>query len=179
MRNLVLLGDNLLIDRVCQPVADWLLRSLELDCFRVARFCTDIAALAWIISQVYGLVPTAKSGLSGTVAFQFTLIVIVLGAMMTVRSIFDRGSRTGRIGQSGLSNPLRTKTLPHRLICALGLINQLVQTIMAPIGLVSVALLTMQGFLMTAVFMGACSNRPQMRRKDSVDSWQPLGFQNR
>jgi hypothetical protein len=174
MPNLFARGDDILIDKLCQPAADRLFWTWEIDCFRIARFCTDISALAWIVSQARGVVAAPETGPSGIVVFQFALIMIGLGAIMTVRCLFERDGRAGGTSRARPFNPLRAKMFGHRLICILGLVNLLVQTILSPVEIASVASLTTQFFLTTAVFMGACSNRPPAHREHGFSDERAL-----
>ncbi len=176
-KNLARLDDTL-IDKVCQPLADWIFESMTFDCFQISRFCIDLSALAWIVSQADGAVVAAKTGTSGLMAFQFTLIVLGLGAIMVLRSVFERGGTAGS-GRGARANPLRAPMYIHRLVCLLGLNNVLVQMVAAPVDLGSMALLLVGGFTVTAVYMGACSNRPPERRTYGSGDWQPISVRGR
>jgi len=159
--------DGVLIDKVCQPLVDWLSQHLSIDCFRVARVCTDLSALAWILSQVPGLSAMAKNGALGPELFQFGLIVFGLGAIMVLRVLFERAGGTGSGRTGGVGNPFRTGMFTHRLTCLVWLTGLLVKTAILPIGFGPLALLAVAGFATVAVYVGSCSNRPPKQQRFS------------
>jgi hypothetical protein len=153
--------DGALIDGVCQPLVDRLYNHLASDCFRLARICTDLSALAWILSQAPGASEAAKTGNLDLGMFQFALIVLGLGAIMVLRALFERAGN-GRNG--GLPNPFRAGMFTHRLVCLVWLAGLLVKTGMTPIGFGSLTLLAVGGFATAALYLGSCSNRPPKTR---------------
>jgi hypothetical protein len=148
--------DGALIDRIFQPLVDWIGDHTTFDGFRVARICVDLAALAWILSTLGGMAETAASGTLASESVQFAMIALVLGAMSVLRALFQR---TG-----GGPNPLRAAMHTHRAICLLWLLGLLVKTAASPPGLAAMALLTMGAFATTAFYAAACSNPPTKRR---------------
>jgi hypothetical protein len=155
--------DDILIDTVCQPIVDRIAEVVATDCFRIARVCLDISALAWILSQADDAITAANVGILGIEAFQYALIVAGLGAIMVLRSVFERAGGSRSRGQSEQSNPLREVMYIHRVITLLALVSVLIQTVLAPMDFASAALLAMQAFAAIALYMGACSNRPPKR----------------
>jgi hypothetical protein len=160
--------DTALIDRLCQPLVDWVCQHAAFDCFKMARVCTDLSALAWILSQTPGAAAAFGTAPFGYEVFQFALIVLVLGAITVLRTLFERAGGTR---QGGQANPLRAVMYTHRFGCLLGLTAVFVKTAMTPIGFVELALLAVSGFATLAVYVGACSNRPPKRSEHRADNW--------
>jgi hypothetical protein len=162
-------ADDALIDCVCQPLVEWIERRTALDCFGVARLCTDLSALAWILSQLGSVSAAAGTGTLGLKVFQFALIVLGLGAILVLRTTFERvgGAASGR------PNPLRAAMYVHRLACLLWLTGLSVKTVMSLSGFGSLALLAVGGFATMAAYVGACSNHPPKRRQTSVGQLEP------
>jgi len=167
--------DDALIDRLCQPVADWIFQSFTFDCFRTARLCIDLSALMWILSQARAAVIAARSGIPGLIAFEVALIVIGLGSIMTLRWVFERGGSS----QGGRANPLRAPMFPHRFACLLWLALQLFQAPGAPLGLDTLTRVLVAGFATIGVYMGACSNRPAVPRDYRSGAWRPAEARSR
>jgi hypothetical protein len=162
--------DSTLIDRVCQPVVDWIDHHMEVDCFRVARLCFDLSALAWILSQAGGAALAVRTGVPGLQVFQFVLIVLGLGAIIMLRAVFERPGGAGGGGKGGRPNPLRAAMYTHRLACLLWLAALLVRTAAGAAEFGSLALLAVGGFATAAVYLGACSNRPPKWRERRADN---------
>jgi hypothetical protein len=163
--------DDALIDRVFQPLVDWIEYRTEFDVFRVARVCIDLAALAWILSQAGNLAQAVGGGNLGLQGFQFAVIVLGLSAMLVLRRLFERTGGRGA-GSMGLAaNPLRPGMQVHRAACLLWLIGLLVKTVASPFGLAALTLLALGVFATTAVYVGSCSNRPPKRRESRKCDW--------
>ena len=153
--------DGALIDKVCQPLIDWIDQHVVIDCFRVARTCIDLSALAWIVSQASGASLPAEVVPMG---IQFALIVLGLGAIMMLRATFQQ---TGGVRRP---NPLRAAMYIHRLTCLIWLMGLLAKTATMPAGLAPFALFAVGGFATVALYVGACSSPPPTRREISMDS---------
>ncbi len=167
--------DYLLIDRLCQPVADWIFQVFTSDCFRTARLCMDLSALMWILSQAHSAVMAARRGVPGLMAFQVALIVIGLGSIMTLRWVFERGG--GNHG--GRVNPLRAPMFPQRFACLLWVALQVFQASRVPFDLVALARVLVAGFATVGVYIGACSNRPPVRWDYRSGIWRPAEARGR
>ncbi len=168
--------DDILIDIVCQPVVDWIDQMVAFNCFRIARFLLDLAAFAWILSQAESAVTAARTGLPGLATFQFTLIVVGLGAITVLRSIFNRGGDGGSTRQGGLQNPLRPGMFTHRLTCLVWMLCLLLKTALAPANFGSGALLAVGTFATAALYLGACSKPPSKRRECGSEFWRGFGI---
>jgi hypothetical protein len=155
--------DGALIDKVCQPIIDWFAQHVAIDCFRVARICIDLSALAWIVSQASDAAASPGSVPQG---IQFGLIVVGLGAIMMLRATFQRA------GGGRQPNPLRAAMFAHRLACLLWLTALLAKSTTMPAGLASMALFAVGGFATVALYVGACSNPPPTRREIRIDREQ-------
>jgi len=145
--------DGALIDKVCQPLIDWIDLHLAIDCFQVARICIDLSALAWIMSQASGSAGATPLGI------QFGMIVLGLGAIKMLRTTFQ-GAGGGR-----RPNPLRAAMYTHRLACLFWLTGLLVKTTTMPAGLETLALFAVGGFATVALYVGACSKPPPRQRE--------------
>ena len=163
--------DDALIDRVFQPLADWVEHHTEFDVFRIARLCIDLAALAWIVSQAGNVAKTAASGNLALEAFQFGVIVLGLSAISVLRRLFERAGGTGRGRMGACANPLRAGMQVHRAACLCWLIGLLVKTGASPAALGTVALLALAVFATAAVYVGSCQNRPRTGRESRHLSW--------
>jgi len=163
--------DDALIDRVFQPLVDWIGDNTAFNGCRVARACIDLAALAWILSQTGNVARSVEAGNLRLEIFQFALIVVGLKAILVLRTLFQRmdGTRAARMG--GAENPLRAGMQVHRAVCLLWLIGLLVKTGASPTGLESLALLAIGVFATMGVYVGACSNPPPQRRESRTDEW--------
>ncbi len=172
MRESLARADDALIDCACQPLVEWIDQHMAIDCFGVARLCIDLSALAWILSQVGGMVTAAGAGTPALEVSQFAVMVLGQGAIMVLRTIFERAGRAGSGRRDGRMNPLRAAMYTHRLACLFWLTGLLVKTATGPAGFGALALLAVGGFATAAVYVGACSNRPQKLRKRGTDSWR-------
>lgn len=157
--------DDTLIDRCFQPVVDWIAQHLLSDCFQQARVCTNISAVLWIWSQIDDVTSAARLGSTGLQVFQTSLLLVGLGGILVLHTLFQR---VGGVGGQGRANPLRAGMYMHRLtlLLALG-----VNTAKSMAGSGSVALLTLGIFTTTAVYIGACSNPPPAKHKRSEAGW--------
>ncbi len=169
MRKIFTHVDDALIDTVCQPAVDQISAITTFGCYRISRVCLDLSSLAWIMSQAGAAAAAAKSEIPGLMALQGVVIVLGLGAISTLRSVFGRSG-----APSGLANPLRQAMTVHRLGCLLWLTLLVTRILMTPSTVASLTLFAVGVFATTAVYIGACSNRPPRRRPVSVGSWQPV-----
>jgi hypothetical protein len=164
-------ADEILIDQVCQPPVDWIGHRMSIDCFRLASFCTDLSAIAWILSQAGPAATAARTGHPGFVALQFTLLVLGLAAIVPLRALFRSAGGGGRAHRGGQANPLRGAMYTHRIACLLWLTALLVKTATASVGLESLALLAVGAFATMAVYVAACSTPPPKQRDYEGANW--------
>ena len=167
MRDMFARLDDGLIDRFCQPLVDWLADHVEIDCFRIARLCTDLAAGAWVLSQAELASTAARSGNTSLATFQAVLILCGLGGMMTLRTLFQRPSG-GRSGNRAQANPLRAGMFTHRVASLLWLAALGAKTFTMPPGLSLFALLAVGLFGTASLYLGSCTTPPPRTRTSSV-----------
>jgi len=160
--------DDVLIDRLFQPLADWMHHHLALGTNRAARSAIDLATLAWISAQAaaaaraFGSHDIASSVIGGAV------MVAGLWAFSILRNVFQRkdGEASARVRVE--ANPLRPGMQLHRAACLFWMIALAVKTIAAPADFGSLALLAVGAFATAAVYIGACTNNPPARRETGL-----------
>jgi len=163
MREILARMDDRIIDQEFQPSVDWFSNQLRFDCFRLAGICADLSALAWILSQAGAVTAALGSGVPGQAPFRCVLLLLGLGAITILRTLFQKVGGGGR--RSAQANPLRAGMFLHRLVCHFWLIGLLLKTAGTPFGLESCGLLAVGVCTTLAVYFGACSNPPPKRRE--------------
>jgi hypothetical protein len=148
--------DDLLLERVFQPVADFLAGHAGWGCRAVAGFCVDVAAVAWIAARAPALGGTAALREPGAFAMAAALLGLGLVALVSLRVLFRRVAR-GRHG-----NPLRAVMQPHRAVALLLLLVRVAQVRMPQ--LADVADVVMLLFSVGALYLGACAEPPPVPR---------------
>ncbi|HQT75404.1 MAG TPA: hypothetical protein PLD10_00005, partial [Rhodopila sp.] len=111
--------DDLLIERLFQPLADFIAARIGISRGGSACFCIDIASLAWIVSRVPAL-SVAVVYWQGFAAFRDMVVLLVgLAGLVCLRILFRKagGHRQG--------NPLRQAMQPHRAVVLLMLLVRL------------------------------------------------------
>lgn len=162
MRKTFGLLDDVLIERLFQPVADFLAHRLGLGRMSAARICLDIAAIGWILSQARALSDVVLAWDVGVSFLRLLLLLIGLVVLINLRAVF------ARIAGAGNTNPLRVAMLPHRAI-VLVMVAARLGGLHRP-GLAEWADLTMLGCAAVALYLGACASRPPLRRRaDAVE----------
>jgi hypothetical protein len=161
MRKMFTPLDDMLIELVFQPVSD--LVSYQVGVSRPATicFCIDAASVAWIASRTSGLSRAVIAWDSGSAFFNLAFLLLGLGALISLRTLFRRAATRKP------ANPLRLTMQPHRAIVLLMLASRLAQ-LPAP-GLTDAADLAMLLCATAALYLGACAERPPIRRQ-----WQPM-----
>jgi hypothetical protein len=147
--------DDALIEWLFQPVSDMIMHRLGVGREAAACFCIDIASLSWIVSRSSGLSDAVANWDASTAFLDVTLLLLGLAALISLRTLFRRAR-----GKQG--NPLRPAMRPHRAIVLLMLAARLTQW-HAP-GLTDTADLAMLMFATFALYLGACTERPPVRR---------------
>jgi hypothetical protein len=165
MREIFERVDDALIGRGFQPLVDWIAQYLLLDCFQQARICTNISAVAWVLSQAGDLTAAARSGLVVLQVLQTALLLVGLGSIMVLLTLFQRVGGAGQ-GQ-GRANPLRAGMYMHRFSLLLGLVINIGRS---AAGIGSGALLVLV-FATAAVYVGSCSNPPPKQREHLGSRW--------
>lgn len=153
--------DDALIDRLFQPLADWMDRCLALGTNRAARTAVDLASLAWILAQAGTVSDAIAAHNVGRGTFLGIVVVLGLWAFTILRNVFQRADR--RTDACGQANPLRPGMQLHRTICVFWMIGLTGKTIVVSSSFGSLALLAMGVFTTAAVYIGACTNRPPGR----------------
>ncbi len=147
--------DDTLIERLFQPVTDRLANRLGFGRANAACACIDAASLSWIVSRARGLSDAAESWQVATSFFEVSILLLGLVALLSLRTLFRRaGTRQ--------ANPLRQAMRPHRAIVLLMLAARLAQLHTPNLSdLADVAMLVCAG---SALYLGACAERPPLRR---------------
>jgi hypothetical protein len=156
--------DDVLIERLFQPIVDLVVQRVGVTRSAVACFCLDLAALSWMISRAEGLSNAVAGWDAAGAFFDLAFLLLGLAALISLRTLF-------RKARGNLGNPLRPAMRPHRAIVLLMLASQLIQR-HAP-GMADVADIAMLAFAASALYLGACAERPPVRR-----SWAILAAVN-
>ncbi len=165
MKDVVERLDDALIDRVFQPLADWLDHHIAFGIFRAARGAIDLASLMWICAEARDA--SAAARYPGLMLFHFAVIVAGLWSLSTLRGLFPRtkGAREGG------ANPLRAAMQLHRAACLFWMIGLAIKTASAPNGFEALALFAVGVFATSAVYLGACSTPPPKPRESRTFAW--------
>jgi hypothetical protein len=147
--------DDALIERLFQPVSDMVSGRVGAGGAAAACFCIDIASVAWIVSRMSGLSDAVIAWDAGSALLDLTTLVLGLVALVSLRTLFRRA----RVKPG---NPLRKAMLPHRAIVLVMLAARLLR-LQAP-ALAEAADIAMLIFAASALYLGACSERPPVRR---------------
>jgi hypothetical protein len=154
--------DDALFERLFQPAADLMAHRVGLSRTAAACFCIDLASLSWIASRAGGLSGAVAEGNIGGAALEVSLLLLGLVALISLRTLFRRAA-----GKQG--NPLRLAMRPHRAVVLLMLVARLLQ-LQVP-GLAAAGDVAMLVFAASALYLGACAERPPIRR--SWAAWVP------
>lgn len=147
--------DDALIERLFQPAADLVRSRIGISRETAACFCVDIASLSWIASRSPGLSRAVTVWDASTAFLDLALLLLGIVALVSLRTLFRRTA-------ASQANPLRPAMRPHRAIVLLMLTADLAQP-QVP-GLASAADIAMLAFAASALYFGACNERPPMRR---------------
>jgi hypothetical protein len=147
--------DDVLIEQLFQPISDLMTHRLGASRAMAACFCIDVASLAWIVSRARGLSESVATWNASAAFMDVSFLLLGLIALMALRALFRRAA-----GKP--ANPLRLVMRPHRAIVLLMLVAQLMLH-QAP-DLADVANIAMLVFATSALYLGACAERPPIRR---------------
>jgi hypothetical protein len=132
-----------------------IVQRIRLSRTAAACCCVNVASLAWIISCAPGLAgAVAAEDASGSAA-DLALLLLGLGAMASLRTLFRR---TG----FNHANRLRQTMRLHRAVVLLMLVSRMVQ--LHGLGLPGAAELVMLLGATAALYLGACTEPPPVRR---------------
>jgi hypothetical protein len=148
--------DDALIERLFQPASDMVTNRLGGSPKTVACFCVDIASVCWIVSRLPGLSDAVVNWDASASLLNLSLLLLGLVAMISLQTLFRRAG-----GKQ--ANPLRQAMRPHRGIVLLMLAARLAQ--LREPGLADAADLAMLMFAAFALYLGACTERPPVRRR--------------
>ena len=146
--------DDVLIERLFQPASDLISYRIGLSRTAAACFCIDVACLAWIVSRARALSDAVRRGTPRSILRPG---VAAAGSRCPGQPA-DAVSAHRR--QAG--NPLRLAMQPHRAIVLLMLVSSLVQ--LQALSLADAADLAMLICAASALYLGACAERPPVRR---------------
>ena len=163
--------DDALIDRLFQPLADWMDRHIALGTNRAARTAIDLATLAWMAAQAGAAANAVGSHDLRSCLIPGVLMVAGLWAFTILRNVFQRTDGEAKARVRAQANPLRPAMQLHRAACLFWMFALAVKTIAAPAG--SLALLAVGVFATAAVYIGACTNHPPKWREADQTAWNP------
>jgi hypothetical protein len=158
--------DDVLIERLFQPVSDFVANRIGVGPGSAACFCIDIASLSWIVSRIGGLSDAVATRDSGSASLDVVVLLVGLVALVSLRTLFRRAS-------GKRANPLRLMMQPHRAIVLVMMIARIVQWNGASVA--SVADLGMLLFAASALYLGACAERPPVRRRANAFAGVRIG----
>jgi hypothetical protein len=147
--------DDALLERLFQPASDVMTHRLGLARSATACACVDVAIVAWIVSCEPRLSAAVMAWNAGGAFVDLILLLAGLAAMVSLRELLRRRD-------SDKANPLRPAMQPHRAIVLLMLVARLAQW-QSP-GLAEAADLVMLVSAVAALYLGACAERPPIRR---------------
>lgn len=147
--------DDILIERVFQPLSDVMSDRFGLHRLRAASTCIELAAVAWALSQAPDLSHAVLGWQAASALVHLVLLLLGLTAMLSLRRLFRR------VGTVAV-NPLRRAMQPHRGVVVVLLAARLVT--LHGMGMAETADLAMLGLAGLALYLGACSTRPPMHR---------------
>jgi len=152
--------DDALIDRLFQPLADWMNHHMALGPNRAARVAIDFASLAWILAQLGDMADAMQRHDVRVCVFLGGAVVLGLWAFNILRNVFQPTDGEAKARARAQANPLRPGMQLHRAACLFWMIGLAVKAIAAPASFGSLALLAVGVFATAAVYIGACTNHP-------------------
>lgn len=155
MRKTLAALDDALIERLFQPAADLVRYRVGISRETAACFCVDVASLSWIASRTPGLSTAVNAWDASAAVAAMALLLLGMVALVSLRTLFRRAAATQQ-------NPLRPAMRPHRAVVLLMLAADLAQP--QALGLANAADIAMLVFAASALYLGACSERPPTRR---------------
>lgn len=151
--------DDVMIERVFQPLTDMMSDRIGISRGGAACFCLDLASVAWIVSQAPALSSAVQAWLAGPAMLHALLLLLGLVALTSLRTLFRR------VGAAN-ANPLRLAMRPHRAVVLLLLAVRLAEPSGTALG--DLADLAMLACSTAALYLGACATPPPLRRRIEV-----------
>jgi hypothetical protein len=148
--------DDALIERVYQPLTDRLAEKVGMRGRRAACLLLDAAGIAWILSQAQAPAEAAHGWDAVTMAWRGGALLIGLAALSSLRTLFRRAP-------NGMGNPLRASMQPHRGIALMLFAARMVD--LGDFGFSEFADVAMLLCAVSALYLGACAERPPVRRR--------------
>ena len=167
--------DDALIDRLFQPLADWLDHHLALGTNRAARAAIDLATLAWVCAQAGAAAQALGSQDVRSSVIGGAVMVAGLWAFTILRNVFQRTDSEAKARVRAEANPLRPAMQLHRAACLFWMIALLFKTLVVPADFGALALLAVGAFATAAVYIGACTNHPPKWR-EAREAGQEMAF---
>jgi hypothetical protein len=156
MRKAFVEFDGFLIERIFQPLCNFLADRFGIARFIAAGLCLDLSSLGWIVSRAPGLERDVQAWDATPAAADLILLLLGLAALTGLRTVFRR-----QAGQQK-ANPLREVMRPHRGILLLLFAARMSQ--IEPAGISQAADGVMLVAALLGLYLGACAERPPLRR---------------
>ena len=150
--------DELLIERMFQPLCDSIRQRLGLTCCAAACLCLDVALVGWIMARAPAL-SEAMAAWASAAFPDLAILLLGLAALVALRIMFQR---VGSLCSLYRVNPLRLAMRPHRAVILLLLMSRLMQPLSPNLG--DAADVAMLVFAAIALYLAACAERPAVRR---------------
>ena len=147
--------DDLLFDRLFQPLTGLLSSRLGLARRLAAQSCLDAATAAWILARAQGISQAIAPWDGPAIGLRLCVLSLGLGGLLVLRMLFGR-SHVRRV------NPLRLSMLPHRAIILVLIAARAVRP--ADTAIAEVGDLGMLACTWAALYFGACGEPPPQRR---------------
>jgi hypothetical protein len=151
--------DDALIERLFQPLIDGMTNRIGIARGSAACCCIDFASLSWIVSRTGGLSDAVASWDSTNAFLDLFLLLLGLVALVSLRTLFRRVRHKQ-------GNPLRVAMQPYRAVVLLMLAARVAQFHVP--NLADAADIGMLLFAAAALYLGACTERPPVRRSSAV-----------
>lgn len=84
--------DDVLIERVFQPLSDAMWHHIGLQRARAASICVELAIVAWVASQAPGL---SAAGQAGSAMAHLAMLLLGITALLSLRRLFWRAAFLG------------------------------------------------------------------------------------
>lgn len=149
--------DNILFQKLFQPMSDMAAQRMGIGRGSAACLCLDLASLSWIVSRTTGLSGAISHGArdNGVAFLDLSLLLLGLAAFISLRIMFRRSA-------TAQANPSRLSMRPHRAVVLLMLGARLMQ--LRALNFADAGDIAMLMFATSALYLGACTEPPPVRR---------------